>query len=100
MSYKINPVKAVMKMYSDGGCGIQKVNDKCFGICSAFNNSNNNWGISRGCEEECKKLVNDMRFAKYGVGWCQHHAPNRPVAWVQVPSFFPDFFGKYGDVKK
>ena len=100
MSYKINPVKAITNMYKSGDCGIQTVNNACYGICASFNGSNNNWIISPECESQCEKLVNKMRVGKYGVGFCDHHAPNRPVNWGQVPSFFPKNFNECGDVKK
>lgn len=98
--YKINPVKAVTRMFKEEGCGINTVNDACFGICSAFNNSNNNWMISSDCAKQCETLVNDMRIGKWGLGWCDRHRPDRPVKWVQVPSYFPGYFRETKDVKK
>lgn len=96
----INPVKAVLKMYKDRNCGIHKVNNACYGICSSFQGSNNNWNIQSDCGDQCAALVNEMRKGKYGVGWCDHHAPNRPVNWGQVPNYFPELFSQYKDVNK
>lgn len=94
---KINPRKAVNAM---GDCEIRKANDACYNICAAFSKSSNAWDINPDCEMECEKLVNDLRIKKYGVGWCDHHAPNRPVIWNSNDNFFPMFFDKNKNVKE
>ena len=100
MSYKINPVKAAVKAHKNGNCGIHNLNDTCFGVCAAFKGSDNNWSISPDCECQCEALIEDMRKADFGVGWCDHQAPRRPVNWNQAPHFFPEYFNHYKSVPK
>jgi len=88
-SFKINPLKGLQK---NEICELVPVNNACFDICSAFSNSSNAWDINPECENECLKIVNDYRIKKYGVGWCDHHAPNRPVIWNRA--IFPQYLNQ------
>lgn len=99
MSYKIDPVKATSTFYKSGGCGINAMNDACFGVCAAFKGTDNNWNLDPNCELQCEKLIEVMRENTYGMDWCDHHAPMRPVNWDQAPHFFPDMFNRTKNVE-
>lgn len=88
MKYRINPVKASV-ITSNESCGIHELNTKCYGVCAAYGGTSSAWNIPPKCEEECDKFVEQLRHDYYGSGYCDHHAPNRPVLWNQSSRFFP-----------
>jgi len=98
MSFKINPVRAAVKAHQDGNCGVHAMNSACYDVCAAFKGTDSPWGISDECNGQCEMLVEQLRKDVYGLGYCDHHAPNRPVLWDQTPSFFPEQFKKYKNV--
>jgi hypothetical protein len=100
MSYKINPVKAAVMAHKGGYCDINNLNETCFNVCAAFKGSENNWDISPQCADQCEGLVEKMRLETYGLDWCDHHAPRRPVNWNQAPHFFPALFNQCKNVPK
>lgn len=90
LKYKINPVKATCaKVATEPGSGIQTMNDTCFGICAAFSGTNDIYNMDPECTKSCVDLIEQKRIEKYGVGWCDHHAPYRPVVWDSPPHFIP-----------
>jgi hypothetical protein len=83
---KINPVKATLE--SCGGienCGIQEMNETCYGICGAFTGTNDQYNLLPGCGEACAELIDQKRLRMYGVGHCDHEAPYPPVLWQETP---------------
>jgi hypothetical protein len=97
---KINPVRATLLKYKDGNCGLQAINDTCFGICAAFNGVENSQTIDPSCAKSCEELIESRRIAKFGVGSCDHQAPYRPVVWDQVPHYLPQLLKKIPDSRK
>ena len=87
--YKVNPVKATCMKYKDEPNSIQGMNDTCFGICSAFSNTNDVYNMDPVCSKSCSDLIEDKKRQIYGVGSCDHQAPYLPVIWQQVPRFMP-----------
>ena len=100
MSFKIDPVKAAITAHKNGDCGIHALNSACYGVCAAFKGVPNAWAVSEDCGDQCAKFVENLRKDFYGLGYCNHHAPNKPVLWDQSPSFFPQNLNKYGNVPK
>lgn len=93
--YKIDPVKATCKKYKDRAQGsIQGINDTCFGICSAYSGSQDNYNSDPSCAESCVELVEQRKRELYGVGSCDHQAPYRPVFWMQTPRYVPNLLRK------
>ena len=96
--FKINPVKAAVKLHQKENCGIHALNDACYGTCAAFKGVDNPWTVSDECANECGAFINQMRKDFYGLGGCDHQAPLRPVIWDQSPNLFPMYLKKYGNV--
>ena len=94
IKYKIDPVKATCKKYKDSVPGIQGINDTCFGICSAYSGSQNNYNSDPQCAQSCTELVEQRKMQIYGVGSCDHQAPYRPVFWMQTPRYVPQLLKK------
>lgn len=100
MKYSVNPVKGTLEFCKERNCDIQKYNDHCFNVCSAFNHSKgqyrdavpfpNNWRIPKDCENRCNAFMEENRIKSFGVNSCDHQTPWRPVAWGQVPHHFPN----------
>ena len=91
---KINPVKAAITAYKNGNCGIHELNNACFSVCSAYNGGQTAWDITQPCAKQCDSLIEEMRIKTYGSGYCDHHAPNRPVLWNQIPHYFPNLYNQ------
>ena len=93
----VNPVKAT-KTYCEqkGGCGIQELNDTCFGIASAFNGNCNVWNVPEDQAHACEAMINEARYSLFGVGECDHQAPYRPLI-LNRDRLFPTLFSKSGN---
>jgi len=94
---KINPVKAAI-MANKKNCGIHALNDTCYNVCASYKGANTAWNVSPQCEQQCSDFVERLRHDYYGTGYCGHHGPEKPVIWNQVPSYFPYFFERSGDI--
>lgn len=93
--YKIDPVKATCKRYKDSAPGsIQGMNNTCFGICSAYSGSQDNYNNDPDCAQSCTELIEQKKRELYGVGSCDHQAPYRPVFWMQTPRYVPSLLRK------
>lgn len=99
MSFKINPVKAVVQAHKDEKCGVHSMVNDCYSVCAAYKGVDNPWSVSPECASQCEMLTEKLRKGFYGLGYCDHHAPNRPVLWNQSPDFFPEQLKKRGDVR-
>ena len=94
----ISPAKAVLTYCNErGGCGIQEVNDKCYAIASAWNDNCNAFDIPSNLNKECENLVNQARINTYGVGVCDHQAPNKPLL-LRENHFFPYLYKKNNNI--
>jgi hypothetical protein len=88
----IDPVKAVCQKYD---CvktdDIQNLNDACYSICGAYN--------IKSCEKDCEVFIEKQRKRIFGVGYCDHQTPHKPVYWNQVPRYVPGLLRSGDDVQ-
>jgi len=91
---KINPVKATRAKYESSDCQMADVNNTCYEICAAFSGTTDPYNMDPACTKACDDYIEQRRLTLYGVGWCDHHAPNKPVIWNQVPNFVPNLVRK------
>ena len=84
---EINPVKATLE--HNPNAGIQELNNTCYGVCTSFAQSGNVWSISPKCANQCNNLVEAKKKEIYGVGYCDHQAPYRPLELEEIPRYFP-----------
>lgn len=94
---KINPVKATCQKTEGSGCGLQEINDTCFGICAAFSQASTAYDVEPWCAKACEELVEQKKILQYDKNSCNHQAPYRPVIWNQVPRFLPRLLKKNND---
>lgn len=88
--YKIDPVKATCAKYDCTDQGIQGINDTCFGICASYSGTYDTFNMDPECTASCTELIEQRKREIFGVGSCDHQVPYRPVAWEQVPNYFPN----------
>ncbi len=101
LPYKINPVKATcMRCDMDGGCGIHTYNDTCFNICAAYSGTSDPYAVDSDCAQSCKNMIEEKRHEFYGVGYCDHQQPYRPVIWESSPPYFVNLLQNGMDPKK
>jgi len=95
LPYKINPVKATcMKCDNEGGCGIHSYNDTCFNICAAYTGTSDPYAVDEECAKACSNMIEQKRHEFYGVGYCDHQQPYRPVIWENSPPYFVNLLNK------
>lgn len=92
---KVNPVLGTMRKCGNQ-CGIQEINDTCYGICGAFSGVSNSLMVDPDCAKQCAALVDDEREKMYGVRKCNHQAPERPVLWDRAPHYIPQLAKQHG----
>lgn len=99
MDITISPSTTVKNFCSakPEGCGIQELNDTCFGVASAYSNNVNAWDVPQLYADDCNKLVNDARYAIYGVGKCDHQAPRRSLLIRNHPRRFVEYYRQLQD---
>ena len=97
MAMSINPVKAAVKLYEQGDCGIQGLNEACYSVCASFAGVPNAWTIPEDCAKQCEKFTDKLRMQYYGLSKCDHQAPKRPVLWDQIPDYFPVYLRESKD---
>lgn len=99
MSKKINPVSAVYKfMRTQGDCGINEANELCYQVCAAFQGTNIDANlVPEACKKQCEIMVDDLRQQKWGLSYCQHKGPYKPLIRDE-PNFFPRLYEKNGNL--
>lgn len=95
---RIDPIQAVIKETKKDNFPINKVNDVCYKVCSAFQNVDSPWDLKGSCKQLCNEAVVNLSQMDTGKGECSHPRPLPPVDWNQIPNFFPAVFQKVGDV--
>ena len=98
-NYKINPALATCLKFQNNKdlYGIQSYNDTCYNICAAFSGTFDTFEMDPKCTQSCDRLIENMRECSFGVGFCDHQAPNRPVAWQNTPRYYPSLLKKGND---
>lgn len=104
MVYDIDPVKATLNKYKHKNCGINNLNNTCYGICSAFGNTQSNWTVDGNCANSCKELIESRKRHLYrgvsGDNMCNWKAPRVPPYFGRVPNYFPHLLNQYGNVEQ
>lgn len=90
----INPVRATLQKCDGQNCGIQEINDTCYGICGSYSQTFNNYDMSPACSNQCANLVEAKKLSQYSVGNCDKQTPYLPVFWTNAYRYFPKFLQK------
>jgi hypothetical protein len=89
---KINPVRAVSKLLGTE-CRINKANELCYETCAAFKGGVDAYNVDKECAKQCEGLIEKLRIKTYGLPYCYHRGPYRPVI-RDGPVFFPKLYKK------
>jgi len=96
--YRIDPVKATLSSMKKGD-GIDDISDRCYSLCSDFDETASPWNSNETCAGLCDELVNKERIKTFGLGKCDHRWPDqRGVVWNQSPNFFPGLYATHKNV--
>ena len=97
---RVNPASATKKYCEmKGGCGIQEINDICFGVASAFNGNCNVWDIPESYAQNCNELVNEARKTLFDADRCDHQTPYRPLVLNRTRQF-PRLYAHSGNIQQ
>jgi hypothetical protein len=89
MNFNVNPVKgACSKCDKNPLAGIHAYNNACFDICASFSGTSDPYMGDPVCQKTCDDFINKKREEMFGVGYCDHQQPYRPVLWNDVPAYF------------
>jgi hypothetical protein len=94
----ISPASATIKHCEKKKCGIQEINDICYRVASAFSGSDV-WNVPPKYSTECDNIVEMARKDIYGVGYCDHKTPYKPLI-LNPPSEFVRLYNKSNNVEK
>jgi len=95
--FKINPARAVSKALGKN-CAINEANSLCYGVCAAFHGSPDAYSISKDCSQQCENLIEEMRLKTWGLPYCYHAGPWKPLI-RDAPTFFPNLYKQTRDIK-
>jgi hypothetical protein len=89
MNFNLNPVKgACSKCDKNPLAGIHAYNNACFDICASFSGTFDPYMGDPVCQRTCDEFINRKKEEMFGVGYCDHQQPYRPVLWNDVPAYF------------
>jgi hypothetical protein len=98
MSFQINPCKAVMQKVKDANCDINTANDLCYSISNAYGNVYGS-DLKSKLNKQCSDLITDKKRV-LGKNTCNLRRPIPPVAFNQVPHYFPELLKQTNDPNK
>jgi hypothetical protein len=94
----ISPASATIKHCEKRKCGIQEINDVCYRVASAFSGSDV-WNVPPKYSAECDNIVEIARKQIYGVKYCDHKTPYKPLV-LNPPSEFVRLYKMNNNVEK
>jgi hypothetical protein len=94
----ISPASATIKHCEKRKCGIQEINDVCYRVASAFSGSDV-WNVPPKYSAECDNIVEIARKQIYGVKYCDHKTPYKPLV-LNPPSEFVRLYKMNYNVEK
>ena len=83
MNFTVDPCKAIQIKQQDN-IGINEINDLCYSICDAYGNP-------IGCSDKCKEIIAQKQFKLGRWSKCYYTRPTKPVNWIQIPRYFPQY---------
>jgi hypothetical protein len=91
MSIIINPVKSVLKECenTENQCGIHKMNDMCYGICSDYENTPE-------CLQSCRNFIVNNRNCQDGYKCPSKIVPRAPPIFNDVNDNFTPYLKELG----